>query len=63
MYFLKYQGLCAIDLHVSYLVLSPFLLNSTIRKHMGNYDIDEEFVLKVLDYFKVDDFSGGRYTI
>ena len=42
---------------------SPFLLNGTIRKHMGNYEFDEEFVRKVLDSFYVDDFSGGENTL
>ena len=38
---------------------SPFLLNSMIRKHMGNYEFDEEFLRNVLDSFCVADFSSG----
>lgn len=38
----------------------PCLLNGTVRKHMGNYDSDEKFALKVLDSFYVDDFSVGE---
>ena len=30
---------------------SPILLNSTIRKHMGNYEFDKKFERKVLDSF------------
>lgn len=35
-------------------ICSPFLLKSTIRKQ--NYDMDEEFIQKFLDYYSVDDF-------
>ena len=38
---------------------SPFLLNSTIRKHIGNYEYDEAFVEKIENSFYVDNFSGG----
>ena len=39
---------------------SPFLLNGTIRKHVGNYDLDEQFTQRVLESFYVDDFTGGE---
>ena len=38
---------------------SPFLLNGVIRKHVGQYEFDDEFVQRVVDLFYVDDFSGG----
>ena len=38
---------------------SPFLLNGTIRKHIGNYEYDQAFVEKVENSFYLDDFSGG----
>ena len=38
---------------------SPFVLNGTIRKHIGNYEHDKAFVEKIENYFYVDDFSGG----
>ena len=39
---------------------SPFLLNGMIRKDMRNYEFDEEFVRKVLDYFNVHDFLSAK---
>ena len=39
------------------------MLNGTIRKHIRNYEFDEEFVRKVLDFFYIDDFSGGENTL
>ena len=39
------------------------MLNGTIRKHIRNYEFDEEFVRKVLDSFYIDDFSGGENTL
>ena len=38
---------------------SPFLLNGTIRKHIGNYEYDQAFVEKIENSFYVDDFFGG----
>ena len=38
---------------------SPFLLNGTIRKHIGNYKYDQAFSEKIENSFYVDDFSGG----
>ena len=38
---------------------SPFLLNGTIRNHIGNYKYDKAFVQKIENSFYVDDFSGG----
>ena len=38
---------------------SPFLLNGTIRKRIGNYIYDEAFVQKIGISFYVDNFSGG----
>ena len=42
---------------------SPFLLNGVVRKHVGQYDFDDEFVQKVIDSFYVDDFSGGANSL
>ena len=36
-----------------------FLLNGTIRRHIGNYEYDEAFVEKIENSFYVDDFFGG----
>ena len=33
-------------------------MDQTIRKHIGSYEFDMNFVDKVLDSFYVDDFSG-----
>ena len=42
---------------------SPFLLNGTLRKHVEKYkDVDPEFVLRVLNSFFVDDFTGGEFS-
>ena len=38
---------------------SPFLLNGTIRKHLGNYKYDEGFVEEIEISFYVDNFSRG----
>ena len=38
---------------------SPFLLNGTIWKHIGNYEDDQAFVEKIENSFYVDNFSGG----
>ena len=38
---------------------SPFLLNGTIQKHIGNYEYDEILVEKIENSFYVDDFTGG----
>ena len=35
---------------------APFLLNGTIRKHIGNYEYDEAFVEKIENSFYVDNF-------
>ena len=42
---------------------SPFLLNGVIRKHVGQYEFDNEFVQRVIDSFYVDDFSGGANSL
>ena len=42
---------------------SPLLLNRIIRKHAGQYDIDGEFVQRVIGSFYVDDFSGGANSL
>ena len=38
---------------------SPFLLNGTIRKHIGNYEYDQAFVEKIKNSFYVENFSEG----
>ena len=38
---------------------SLFLLNGTIRKHIGNYEYDEAFIEKIGISFYVDNFSRG----
>ena len=42
---------------------SPFLLNGVIRKHVGQYKFDNEFVQRVIDSFYVDNFSGGANSL
>ena len=42
---------------------SPFLLNGTVRKHTSNYNIDSDFITKIVDSFFVDDFTGGEDTV
>ena len=42
---------------------SLFLLNGVIRKHVRQYDFDDEFVQSVIDSFRVDNFSGGVYSV
>ena len=42
---------------------APFFPNGTIRKHIQNYNFDQDFVRKVLESFCVDCFSGGEKTI
>ena len=41
----------------------PFFPNGTIRKHIQSYNIDQDFLRKVLESFCVDCFSGGENTI
>ena len=42
---------------------STLLLNGVIRKYVGQYNFDNEFVQKVIDSFYVDNFSGGANSL
>ena len=42
---------------------SPFCLNGVIRKHVQSYDVDKEFIDKVLSLFFVDHFIGGEESV
>ena len=39
---------------------SPYLLNSTLKKHPTTYDYGFKVINRIVNCFYVDDFSGGE---